>query len=184
MKFPLALLLFVISTLPALAGWKNYECQLVVDKYHDGDSFSGKAETGYIYIWRLYGVDCPETDEREPARLEEQARHFGVDVKSVLKWGREAADFTGKTLARGFTAHTQKHDARGASRKNRYYAVITVKNQDLAELLVLEGLARAHGMAVAFPPDKNVDEDRFMRNLRNLENRARSAKKGIWSESK
>jgi len=184
MKFALALLFFIVCTFPALAGWQSYECQLAIDKYHDGDSFSGKAQTGYTYVWRLYGVDCPEADERQPERLEEQAKHFGVDTKTVLKWGREAADFTAKTLSRGYTAHTQKHDARGASRKNRYYAVILVKNQDLAELLVLEGLARAFGMSVAFPPDKNVDEERFMRNLRNLENRAKSAKKGIWSESK
>lgn len=184
MKFPLALFLFVAFTLPSLAGWESYECQLVVDKYHDGDSFSGKAQTGYTYIWRLYGADCPETDERQPQRLEEQAKYFGVDVKTVLKWGREAADFTGKTLARGFTAHTQKHEARGASSKNRYYAVILVKNQSLAELLISEGLARAYGMTVAFPPDKNVDEERFMRNLRNLETRAKTARKGIWSESR
>jgi endonuclease YncB( thermonuclease family) len=178
-----SLLLLLALSPAARAAWQHFDCTLLADQYYDGDSFHGKAQTGHTYIWRLYGADCPETDDREPERLKEQAGHFGVSIPVLLRWGEKAKDFTHRTLAHGFVAHTQKQKAGGQSEKNRYYAVILVGQKSLADLLVSEGLARAYGFPAAFPPDGHVDEQRFMRDLERLERKARTEKKGIWSVS-
>lgn len=147
----------------------------------DGDSFKGTAATGYTYIWRLYGIDCPETDDRQPERVKAQAKHFGIDEKEVIKWGEKAADFTKEALAKGFTVHTKKEKARGASDKQRYYAIIMVGEKNLAELLVEEGYARAFGMPVESPIDRDIDKEQFMRLLERAERKAKREKKGIWA---
>ena len=48
-------------------------CRLIVNPANDGDSFHvsvGEKE----YIFRLYLVDAPETDEMNPGRLVEQGK--------------------------------------------------------------------------------------------------------------
>ena len=176
------LLLCLVFAVSAVAGpWKEYQCKLPTDSYMDGDSFKGTATTGYTYIWRLYGIDCPETDDRQPDRVKAQAKHFGIDEKEVLKWGEKAAKFTKKTLAKGFTVHTKKEKARGASDKQRYYAIVLVGEKNLAEMLVEEGYARAFGMPVYSPLGRGVDKEQFMRLLERAERKAKREKKGIWA---
>ena len=159
----------------------EYQCELPEDSYMDGDSFQGTAPTGYTYVWRLYGVDCPESDDRQPDRVKAQAKHFGIGDKAVLKWGKKAGEFTKKALSKGFTVHTKKEKARGASKKQRYYAIVMVGEKSLAEMLVEEGYARAYGMPVDSPLGRGVDKERFMRLLERAERKAKRDKKGIWA---
>ena len=130
--------------------WLVYErCELVDEKYFDGDSFYVKALTGYTYIFRLQGVDCPESDDRVKSRITAQAEDFEVEEKEVIKWGEKAAKFTKKFLRKPFTVYTQKVKAPGSSSKARYYAIIV--NSDgkrLSEALVEAGLARVHGLSL------------------------------------
>lgn len=182
-RFALASLL--AATLPApcpAADWIEYQCTFIASRYHDGDSFYAKAHTGHAYIWRLYGVDCPETDDREPERIHEQEAHFKVGRATLMRYGKMASEFTEKHLRGTFTARTKKLNARGQSAKNRYFALIEVDGNDLGELLVSEGLARSHGALVEIP-DRRDDASDFARKLDRLERQARAARKGIWAES-
>lgn len=180
----MAVLLFC-ATVPRLAAkeWITYEnCSLVDDSYFDGDSFNVRAPTGYTYIFRLYGVDCAETDTRYPDRLAAQAKEFGIEPDEVVKWGKEAQEFVRKFLQKPFTVHTQKAKAGGQSKKNRYYAVVV--NSDgkrLDEALVSAGLARAFGVGAAWP--ERVDPERYLRKLHALESRAKRGDVGVWKDS-
>ncbi|MGB0775567.1 MAG: thermonuclease family protein [Akkermansiaceae bacterium] len=174
--------------------WLIYErCELADDKYFDGDSFSVKALTGYTYVFRLYGVDCPETDKRVKSRLTEQGKDFKLEEKEVLKWGKKASAFTKKFLRKPFTVYTQKIKARGASKKSRYYAIIVnADGKRLDEALIEAGLARAHGMGAEWD-DKfwgktkadlpsRMTSKRFISKLGTLENKAKREKVGIWGD--
>jgi hypothetical protein len=83
--FVAAVLALAIVDLPAVGDWITLDgCQLVPSPGNDGDSFHVSAD-GKEYIFRLYLVDVPETDAENPARLIEQAKHFGITVPQVLK---------------------------------------------------------------------------------------------------
>ena len=180
-----AVLLVIAGAYLAEGGtWTTYQCRLLGDRYHDGDSFWVKADTGWDYIFRLYGVDCPETDNRVKSRVKEQAEHFGVSESTVLIWGRKATRFTERFLAREFTVHTKKEKAKSASSKNRYYAVVEGEEGRLDEALVRAGLARAYGQTVLWPVDKLESRWEFLDRLKELEKRARREKRGIWAISR
>ncbi|MFZ4779956.1 MAG: hypothetical protein ACOYM3_31760, partial [Terrimicrobiaceae bacterium] len=100
---------FLIVALCPAKDWIEYTgCQLTPGAYHDGDSFSqvagmktgGKRETKTN--WRLYGVDCAETDQRESERLKEQALAFRVPAASLNSWGKKASEFSEKFLSEPF----------------------------------------------------------------------------------
>ncbi len=68
-------------------------CRLITNPANDGDSFhvsAGEKE----YLFRLYLVDAPETDEMTPRRLIEQAKYFSITVPQAIEVGRAAKDFT------------------------------------------------------------------------------------------
>jgi endonuclease YncB( thermonuclease family) len=167
--------------LPATAWDKLEGCRLVPNPSNDGDSFHVLHE-GREYIFRLYFVDCPETDDQVPERVSEQADDFGVDAEALHDAGRRAAEFTRSLLAHDFDVYTRWTDALGASRMPRYYAFVRIRNDDLGELLIEEGLARLHGTKVDSPQgaDRSTIENRLGRLL------ARSMKEqnGIWRESR
>lgn len=183
------LILMVVSVMCAIAPsmsakeWITYEkCSLVDDKYFDGDSFNVRVQTNYTYIFRLYGIDCGETDTRYPDRLIAQGKEFGLEPPEVVKWGKEAQRFVKKFLRKPFTVHTLKEKAGGASKKNRYYAiVINADGERLDEALVSAGLARAFGMPAAWPA--GTDSKRFIPKLHALESKAKREKVGIWEDS-
>jgi len=138
------------------------------------------AKRSHTYIFGLYGVDCPENSvSQEPGRVAEQAEWFRTGENQVGEWGRAAAEFTAARLASGkVTVHTRKAEARGQSKKNRYYAVVEVDGRDLGLELVERGLARAFGQRVAF---ERFSPEEFMRRYERKERTARSQKVGIWS---
>ncbi len=192
-----AVLLFVTVTGDVYASgkpWLVYErCELADEKYYDGDSFSVKVSSGYIYVFRLYGVDCPETDRRVKSRLVAQGKDFDLAEKELLKWGRKASAFTRKFLRKPFTVFTRKIKAGGASKKNRYYAiVVNAEGKRLDEALVEAGLARAYGMGAAWddPFWRKIRNDlphrmtskRFIGKLHALESKAKREKAGVWGQ--
>lgn len=192
-------LMIVITMAASVAGvsaagkkWLVYEkCELVDDKYFDGDSFSVRVQTGYTYVFRLYGVDCPETDKRVQSRLLEQAKAFRIEEKEVLVWGKKASRFSKNFLRKPFTVYTRKLHAGGASNKNRYYAlIVNAEGKRLDEALLEVGLARAYGKPADWDQPfwgertldlpRKMDERRFMIRLRILESKAKSARVGVW----
>ena len=99
-----------------------------------------------------------------------------------MEIGKEAGRFVADLLgSKPFTVHTRWSSALGSSRKSRYYAVIQIGGQDLAELLVQNGLARVHGTLVNHPSGlKGVD---FVAKLHAAEETAKTGKRGAWAFS-
>src|SRR5690606_19182975 len=122
---------------------------------------------GKEYIFRLYFVDAPESDDTYGERTAAQAKYFGITNAEAVKLGESARDFTGKRLdGRKFTVWTRWRDALGRSKLPRYYAMVKVGDDDLGELLVSNGLARIYGTRVALPDGR--DSRTYLRTLDKL----------------
>ena len=122
---------------------------------NDGDSFKVKAGGEELHL-RLYYVDCPETtysSKTDWERATTQQHYFGLeDLDTVVQFGRQAAAYVKRVLARPFTVHTSRAVAPSRSATVRYYAFIeTHDGHDLGHLLVEQGLARIHGVGRAAP---------------------------------
>jgi endonuclease YncB( thermonuclease family) len=183
MRFLLVLLFFAFS--PAGAepprAWEQWDdCRLVADRFFDGDSFQvqhGKS----ISVLRLYSADAPETDDGYGTRISEQAAYFGVTNAEVLRGGAVAKEFAAKFLATPFRVITRRKTAPGASRAERFYAIIERDGVRLDAALIQAGLARATTEAADFP-DAPAGHTRLTE-LRALEQKAAFDRKGLWATS-
>jgi len=153
------------------------DCRLIPNPANDGDSFhvsAGEKE----YLFRLYLVDAPETDEMTPRRLVEQAKYFSITVPQAIEVGRAAKDFTQEKLSQPFTVFTHMSDALGQSRLERFYAFVETTEGDLGEQLVRNGLARSYGFKAA-PP--GLTSSRIeVEKLQQFEDEAKRDKIGAW----
>jgi len=141
------------------AEWVGFDdCKLIENEYYDGDSFMlqcGRKK----FVFRLYFVDTPETDERFPDRLKEQGNAFGgMTSKQVMALGEKAKRFTREFLSDGCSVFTKQHTARGASGLPRFYAFIETEQGFLSQALVEAGLARVHGKASNGPDGRTQRE--------------------------
>jgi DNA uptake protein ComE-like DNA-binding protein len=153
------------------------ECRLIRNPANDGDSFHVSAG-GKEYLFRLYFVDAPETDEMTPRRLIEQAKYFNITVPQAIEVGRTAKDFTQEKLSQPFTVFTHMSDAMGQSRLERFYAFVETKEGDLGEQLLRNGLARSYGFKTA-PP--GLTSSRIeVEKLQQLEDEAKRDQIGAW----
>jgi competence protein ComEA len=153
------------------------DCRLIPNPANDGDSFHvsvGEKE----YLFRLYFVDAPETDEMTPRRLIDQAKYFAITVPQAIEVGRAAKEFTRQKLSEPFIAFTHMSDAMGQSRLERFYALVQTKDGDLGEQLVGNGLARTYGFKAAPPGLKSSQEE--LAKLQQLEDQAKQERVGAW----
>jgi DNA uptake protein ComE-like DNA-binding protein len=168
-----------IATAGASDDWVTLEnCRLVPNPANDGDSFHVSAD-GKEYLFRLYFVDAPETDAANPARLIEQAKHFGISVPQVIEVGEIAREFTRDKLAEPFTVVTRMANAMGRSNTERFYAFVQTKEGDLGEQLVANGLARIYGRRITPPGASSSAGER--QKLEELEAEAKQHKLGGWA---
>ena len=167
-------------------------CQLVPTEWADGDSFSVRLPDGSEQTVRIYGADCMEwhvNDESDARRLRAQRRYFGIadgvaadSIAQAREFGKAAALRTRELLAKPFTVHTSFADGRGDSRFKRIYGFVTISNgEDLASVLVREGLARAFGIARRLPDGTSAQE--YHKHLEDLELTAAAARRGIWAKT-
>jgi len=159
--------------------------KLINNPANDGDSFLVEAN-GKSFRVRLYFVDCPETSvssKSDARRVREQTRYFGLtSAERTIHFGNEAKTFVEHILAKPFTVYTAFASALGRSAKGRVYGFITTADgNDLATLLVKNGLARPHGIGRRTPD--GVSRDEMIERLRDLETSAMLKRVGIWSES-
>src|SRR5436190_19067057 len=152
-------------------------CQLITNPANDGDSFHVSAGPNE-YIFRLYFVDAPETDEMTPRRLVDQAKYFAITVRQAIEVGRAAKEFTRQKLSGSFTVFTHMSDAMGQSRLERFYAFVQTSEGDLSEQLVRNGLARNYGFKAVPPGLKNSRLE--IEKLQQFEDEARQEKIGGW----
>ncbi|MBR4250901.1 MAG: tetratricopeptide repeat protein [Kiritimatiellae bacterium] len=181
----LAVLAVLGSPAPARAAvsgkWNKLEDCVLADGYMDGDSFHIRHKNKDIII-RLYFVDTPETDKTHEERNKAQADYFGIKDTQVIPVGQLGKKFTQKTLkGERFTVWTRWEDAMGSSQQKRYFGIVQVGKDDLAELLVANGLARVYGASAVMPSGRGPD-DEFAR-LRQLEHRAKAKRLGAWSKA-
>ena len=169
-------------SLPARDGSKQWivlkDCRLIANPANDGDSFhvsAGEKE----YLFRLYFVDAPETDEMVPRRLVEQAKYFAITVPQAIEAGQAATAFTRKKLSEPFTVITHMSDAMGNSRLERFYGFVETKEGDLGEQLVRNGLARIYGFKTTPPGLRSSRIE--LEKLQQFENEARQEKIGGWA---
>ncbi|MGI8889238.1 MAG: thermonuclease family protein [Chthoniobacterales bacterium] len=140
------------------------------DEWTDGDSFLVRLET-----FRLYFVDTTESRSRGQ-RSDDQAAYFDMTRAEAVKLGQEAKAFTAAKLARPFTIQTRWRAGFGPS---RYYAfVYTAGGDDLAQLLVSNGLARIYGTRT--PTPDGTDSKDYRVGLDQRETAAKAKKLGGW----
>ena len=177
-------ILVMIPSISRAAKWKVYKnATLIKHNYNDGDSFHVKCNR-YHYIFRLYYVDTPEMSDSYPKRVQAQADYFNITLKQALKIGQDATKFSCALLSKKpFTVYTKKEDARGNSKKKRYFAMIKIGDDWLSTLLVEEGLARIYGKRIDLPED-GKPERKYSARLKSKERVAKKAKKGAWKWSK
>lgn len=169
-------------------------CTLVRTEWADGDSFLVRTDQGDEHTVRLYGADCMEwhvTDESDARRLREQRRYFGIteaggspqeSIRIAKRYGELAAEAVREILREPFTIFTAYADAQGDGKYERIYGfVVTAENQDLSELLVLRGLARAYG--VSRETYNGLTRDEYRERLKDLELIAARKNAGVWSET-
>jgi len=159
--------------------------RLINDPANDGDSFLVETNGKSFHV-RLYFVDCPETSTSsmsDAQRVREQMRYFGLpDAKRTIHFGNEAKAFVDSALAKPFTVHTAFASALGRSAKGRVYGFIhTADGNDLASLLVKNGLARTHGIGRETPD--GVSSNEMVERLRGFEISAMLKRAGVWSGS-
>lgn len=176
------LVLSLILALPA-PGWAakkwriKENCTLIENESNDGDSFHVRVNKRH-YIFRLLWVDTPESDDRFPERVAEQAAYFGITPEQSIKIGKEAVKFSTDFLKQPFTVFTQFDDAMGSSDRDRDYAVIKSGDTFLMEALVANGLARIHGLQEM--PDDGPTVSTMRLRLKGLESEAKKNRKGAW----
>jgi len=152
-------------------------CRLITNPANDGDSFHVSAGPKE-YLFRLYFVDAPETDARNPTRLIEQGKYFGITVPQAIEVGQAAKEFIQEKLSQPFTVFTHMSDAMGQSRLERFYAFVETKEGDLGEQLVRNGLARSYGFKAA-PP--GLTSSRIeVEKLQQFEDESKRDKIGGW----
>ncbi len=176
-----AVLLLLLAGLPAQAQWETWtEARLVEGDYLDGDSFNVRKDGGrYTYTIRLYGADAPETDQRFPDRVKEQADYWGITVEQALQVGEDAAAFSRRFLADGFTVRTKKQDAMGGGTRNRYFGFVEAAGMDMGVALVSNGLARVFGVYTDLP--NGVRWEIYRARLNNAERDAKANQRGAWA---
>ena len=153
-------------------------CKLTHNSYYDGDSFH-VSHKGKEYIFRLYFVDTPETSLKYKSRVKDQAKYWKSSVNATVKIGKKAKKFSADLLKKKFTVFTKWDDAKGSSKKPRYFAFVKTKSgNDLAESLISNGLARIYGMRVNHPEGDKAKE--ISKKLMKLEDTAKSKKLGGW----
>ena len=152
-------------------------CRLIANPANDGDSFHVSAGDKE-YLFRLYFVDAPETDEMTPRRLVDQGKYFEITVPQAIEVGRSAKEFVREKLSAPFAVFTHMSDAMGQSRLERFYAFVQTKDGDLGEQLVRNGLARNYGFKAA-PP--GLTSSRIeVEKLQQCEDEAKRDKIGAW----
>jgi len=173
-----------LAALQAKAATKPWvmltNCQYLAHADNDGDSFRVRNGTNE-YRFRLYFVDAPEVNLVYPDRTRQQAEYYGATLDDTLKAGRQARDLTRETLREPFVVWTRWASASGRSTEPRYYALVQVGTNGLAEILVRAGLAQPKGVRPNLPTGEKSSA--YEARLQALEADARQRKAGVWAQS-
>ncbi len=172
------------STPQARATWVQLaDARFTDGPANDGDSFV-VTHRGGTHTLRLYFVDCCEKRRYDlvRSRIVDQAAYFGgITETQVITLGRQARDRTKELLTTRPARYTTRWERVFDS--ERFYAHVEVQAesgewQQLAAVLVAEGLARIHTKPADLPD--GTAAVRFTGTLRELERTARAERRGGW----
>lgn len=186
MVFAATVVIFTVANASFSADLQMFSnARLISNPSNDGDSFRVEIDGKPVNI-RLYFVDCAETSVSAPSdarRFREQTRYFGLpNAERTIHFGNQAKKYVDQLLARPFTVHTAFASAQGRSAQGRSYGFITTADaDDLASLLVKNGLARTRGIGRETP--EGVSRSEMIERLHDLETSAMLKRIGIWSAS-
>jgi endonuclease YncB( thermonuclease family) len=164
--------------------WETLEhCEYSEGAHSDGDSIEVRPN-GKHYIFRLYFVDCVEKNPLSAVRRRGQARYFGLtgSETTALRAAYLARNFTRDKLREPFTVYTrwQRVDPDGDNPAVRAF-IETVEGEDVATLLVREGLAIIrHGETAVSDHPQGRSSRQIALDLRQAELDAKAHKHGIW----
>ncbi|HMO04325.1 MAG TPA: thermonuclease family protein [Kiritimatiellia bacterium] len=162
--------------------WRRYDgCTIIEHNANDGDSFHVRVNKRR-YLFRLYWVDAPETDNSVPERVIEQAAYFGISTQDAIKYGKLASKFAADFMKDGFTVHTKFADAMGRSARDRDYAIIEKDGKFLHIELVRAGLARIHGFQEV--SDEMPAATTMRMRIKSAEAEAKKERRGAWSQGR
>jgi len=152
----------------------------------DGDSFLVQLSDGREFVFRLYYVDCPESDGSQRTsfeRIQEQSAFFGIpNPLTTKRAGIEAGEKTREWLAEPFTVHTSFAKAPSGQGGQRYYAFIELEDGTLlGEKLITEGWARVHGTQRRTPDGTYFKDHAAL--LEDLQLVAAVNRNGVWTYS-
>lgn len=159
-------------------------CRYEENRQNDGDSFRVRLPDGRVEQFRLYYVDCPESDFRTYAsgddnheRIRKQAQAFGITDEQAVEIGKRAKARVHELLGDpSFTLYTCWEDPYG---DQRYHAFILPPGGPfLEETLVREGLVRIYTKPADMPDGTPANQRQAQ--LRNLEREAKKAGRGAW----
>jgi micrococcal nuclease len=153
-------------------------CEYVVTKYNDGDSFRVRSGTNEFTL-RLYCVDAPETTMSYPERVHQQSEHYGITMDESLKVGAQAKERVQELLRAPFIVRTRWASAAGRGRETRYYGFVEIGGKSLGEVLLSEGLAQTKGILVSPPSGEKASV--YKQKLEDLEQAARQKRLGAWA---
>ncbi|MEY2564918.1 MAG: hypothetical protein QOH88_3111 [Verrucomicrobiota bacterium] len=155
----------VAQTAPQAKPFERFDgFVLEADEWTDGDSFRVRLPDGRLETFRLYVVETTESRSHS-TRSDEQAAYFGISRAAAINLGKEAKAFTACALLRPFTIYTRWRPVFGPRR--HYAFVVTASGNDLAELLVRNGLARIYGTRTPLPDGR--DSRSYLEHLAQLE---------------
>lgn len=163
-----------------IGGWEElHGCTLIEDRGNDGDSFIAR-HNGEDLTLRLYFADCPEKYRHQynGDRIADQGRYFGgLTEQETIRIGEAAREFSLGLLRNApFTVLTRRERVFDSE---RVFSFVTVGQGDLAELLVMKGLARIYTKGGDRPGKSSSANEK--RHLLGLESKARKAGKGAWA---
>jgi endonuclease YncB( thermonuclease family) len=181
----IAVLAAVLAAAPAWSAatrsWATLtNCQYIAAKDNDGDSFRIRSGTNEYNV-RLYFVDAPELNLVYPERTREQSEYFGVTLDDTLRGGREARDLVASRLKEPFIVRTRWASAAGRAIEPRFYTFVQVGTNELAEILIRQGLAQPKGVRPNLPGGEKAAD--YQERLLKLEVEARKQRIGLWSRS-
>ena len=162
-------------------------CVIAEDRNNDGDSFRIRHGSDE-YVLRLYFVDCPEKRRHQynGKRIHEQAEYFKISDDAAIKTGIAAKEFTMKLLGKGpFDVATKWERVFDSE---RFYGFVMLPSDGgksagtryLCEDLIAGGLGRIHTKGTDLPT--GTPWRKFRDELRGVEARAKSARKGGWGQ--
>ena len=139
---------------------------LIITKVHDGDTFFDSKNNSY----RLFGVDTPE--------ISNQYNNFKKTENMEFIYALKAKNYAQNLLLnKKVKIKKMKKD-----KYKRTIAQIMVNNEDLAYLLVKEGLARVAYISINKGSPFYTTSFKYYKDLLNYQYLAYQNKKGFWSQ--